>query len=203
MSEGPLVEPNPNATPAAAPAAPEPASTASLPADVIQIPAIQALLAGQPAAVSASLTDFANRPEGQVIAKNAKPLMEAGMGLYRSLSGDLGVLFNRMYIHDEDIMAADKAGKLASVAPSFDEVNASITASGDKHPVLNAKEPVGPASAPTPDLQKPQMAPPAPVKPTPAKVIGPKMTASVPGGPTTGVAPGAGRLLNQILKPVV
>ncbi len=133
----PVVEPKPGVT--AAPAA-EPApeqAAGSLPEELVQIPAIQGLLAGAPAAVSASIADFSNRPEGQLIAANKEPLMAAGMGLYRSIAGDLGVLFNRMYVSDEEIANADKQGTLAEIAPAFDEVNQSISASGDKHPALN------------------------------------------------------------------
>lgn len=206
MATAPVVEPKEGVSPApsvtpTAPEAPETAST-SLPDDLIRIPAIQAVLAGAPPAVSASLAEFQNRPEGKVIAANAKPLMDAGFGLYRSLSGDLGVLFNRAAISDNEIMDADKAGKLLDIAPSFDEVSASIGKMGEKHPILNAKPPTGFKTNEAPAVQPAPITPPQPVKPSSQKEILKKASALTPGGPTSGPMPGAGRLLNKILTPV-
>ncbi len=212
----PVVEPKPGVAPVAetpAPTAPEGEQAAgALPDDLIRIPAIQGLLAGSPPAVSASLADFANRPEGQLIAANKDPLMAAGMGLYRSIAGDTGVLFNRMYVSDTEISDADKAGNLAQIAPSFDEVNQSISTSGDKHPILNPdlKPPTGLKTAPPPAIggaapitpSAGATAAPAP-SPAPARQIGAKARNVAPGSPTSGPKPGAGRLMNQILKPVI
>lgn len=184
-------------------AAPAESASSQLPEDLIKIPAIQAILAGSPPAVSATVKDFTNTPEGKTVASNVKPLMDAGFGLYRSLSGDMGVLFNRMYVTDQEVMEADKAGKLSSVAPSFDEVNNSVKSSGKDHPILSAKPPSGFKSPGVPSLQAPTITPPETVKPASAKTIVPKLNALKPKGPTSGPSPGAGRLLNNILKPVI
>src|SRR6185436_3616206 len=114
------VEPvNPAATPP--PAAPEPPPAESTPEEtqqppvdpaLLQIPAIAGLFAGAPAAFSAQLKSLKKSPELDLIVKNKTGLMNAGIGFYRSLSGNVGVMFNRMVVHDEAIKQADKAGKL-------------------------------------------------------------------------------------------
>lgn len=204
MANEAVVEPRAG-VPAApmAPAAAEPAPSAGLSEEVIGIPAIQAILAGSPPAVSASIKDLSARPEGKAIAANFGPLQEAGMGLYRSLAGDLGVLFNRMIISDQEIMDADKAGKLADIAPPFDNVNAEVAKAGQKNPILSAKNPTGLKQAPAPSVQPAPIAPVEAAKPATSKQVMQKNKALTPGGPTSGPAPGAGRLLNNILKPVI
>lgn len=186
-------------------AAPEEASeqpTSSIPDEVLQIPAMQALFAGSPAAVSASLTDFAKRPEGKLIQQNKDVLMKAGMGLYRALDGDTGILFNQMYLNGEEIKSADKAGQLAQIAPPFDTVNSEIAKSGQNNPVLN--------SGNVPNGFKSTSAPSAPVTNVPPASAGVQRTAQrartsnmTPKGPISGAKPGAGRLLNSILRPVL
>jgi hypothetical protein len=167
---------------------------------------MQAVLAGNPAAVSAPLTEFSKRPEAKIIVDNKDALLAAGFGLYRSLSGDVGVVFNTLHLHPEELKAADKAGKLQQLAPPFDQVNASVAGAGsDTHPVLNAQAvPTGPKGPPMPT--PPQMNSGA-MNHTPAAVQRTVATARTnslnPGSPTSGPRPGSGRILNSILRPVV
>lgn len=166
--------------------------------ELLQIPAMQALFAGSPPALSTSLKDFSNRPEAKLMGDHKDELMKAGIGFYRSLGGDLGVLFNQLHIAGQDLQEADKAGKLLEVAPPFDQVTQQVTGSGEAHPSLTAQVPGGPKTA------APQAIPPSPA---PASVQNKQTTARLknvqPGSPTSGPAPGAGRILNNILKPVV
>ena len=205
----PIVEPlDPNA----APAAPEvtPTETKSkaggLSDELLQVPAVQALFAGQPAALSAPIEEFQSRPEAKLLLDHKNELQKAGMGLYRSLDGKIGVIFNQLHIHGEDIKAADKAGQLQQVAPSFDVVNDAVSKSGADNPVLNAQAPAGAAMAKAPAMAT--NPPTAPQLPPPA-ASAQKVTQSARlknaalGAPTSGPAPGAGRLLNTILKPVL
>lgn len=182
--------------------APSPKSSASaIPDEVLQIPAIQALFAGSPPALSAPITDFAKRPEGQLIQKNKDVLFKAGMNLYRSLSGDLGVLFNQMHIHGDDLAAADKAGKLLEVAPPFDQVNDMVAKSGPDHPVLNAQVPGGPKMPSAPSApQTPPMA--SPASKTPASVQRKLTTARLSNLQPSSAVSGPS-VLSSILKPVV
>jgi len=211
-----IVEPSPTADAVAevTPTAPQAKGTTApaLSDELLQIPALQAVFAGQPAAVSASLKDFQARPEGKLIAEHKDELMKAGMGLYRSLNGDLGVIFNLLHIHPEQLKAADKAGQLLQVAPSFDDVNAQVASSGADHPVLKAQGvPNGPAAAP---LASPPQATSGMVAP-PSTSVAPaasgaqrlaesaKIKALTTDKPTAGSRAGAGALLRSILKPVV
>lgn len=202
-----IVEPKAGTGTPAAPASESPAPESpspQLPDELIQLPAMQAILAGKPAAVSAPIDDFAKRPEGALILKNIEPLKNAGFGMYRSLAGNLGVIFNSMHIHGNEIQAADKAGKLLDVAPPFDTVSEMIAKSGANHPILTAGKPTGMKSAPMPET--PQMS--ASVPATQPAGANKSRVASrnknlQPGSPTSGASPGAGRLLNSILKPVL
>jgi hypothetical protein len=229
-----LVEPKitPETPPSPAPAPPEaapdaeiapgapPAPIKGLPDALLRVPAIQGLFAGSPPALSANLKEFAHNPTAELIAKNKDDLMRAGIGFYRSLSGDLGVIFNQMHIHPEDLQAADKAGKLLAVAPNFLSIDHEISKSGPNHPLLHISGP--PTSAAAPTMKAPPQfasAPPmgTPTAPPPSsgpgispvssaiqkQVMGLRAKSLSPGSPTSGPAPGAGRILNQILTPSV
>lgn len=176
--------------------------------EILQMPAFQGLLAGQPVAVSVIIKEFSKRPEGDILQANKAALPASGIGLYRSIAGDLGVLFNQAYISGEEIKTADKDGTLAELAPSFDAVNQQLSASGDANPILNAQPPTGvkPSGAPSilPPVASTEAPPAGPMAPpTPQKAIGAKMRNLAMGSPTSGPAPGQGRILNSILKPVL
>lgn len=217
MATVPLVEPQDSSAAAAVaapvePVTPEPtpatenAGAAALPPELIQLPAVQALLAGQPPALSADIASFANRPEGQLVAQNRDKLMKAGMGFYKSLGGDMGVLFNQFFIHPDEIKAADKAGNLLQIAPSFDDVNLQVGKSGQNNPILQEGErPTGfrqATIAQSGATEAPAQAQ-ASVPPASSRIIGAKNRNMAAGSPTSGPKPGAGRLLNQIMKPVI
>jgi hypothetical protein len=198
------VEPTAEAA-AAAPPPPEEAQ-AGLPEELLKIPAMQGLFAGQPPALSADMKAFANRPEAQLIGQSQQQLLAAGIGAYRSLSGDVAVLFNRFYIAPEEIQAADKEQKLLEVAPPFDAVNAQIAGSGEKNPVLAKREsPQGFKTAPAPQPPQSGSVIKAPTPSSEAETV--RQTARTKAmtaqGPTSGPKPAAGRLLNNILRPVI
>src|ERR1035437_5582840 len=83
-------QPAPPAPPGAQPeaAAPEP-----LPPTLLKIPAIQALVAGSPAALSMKLKGSEDRDEVKLVTKHAQGLQQAGMGFYQSLNKEFGVMF--------------------------------------------------------------------------------------------------------------
>ena len=203
-------EPNP---PAAAPEeAPAPQAEAkTLPKDLMRIPAMQGLVAGSPAAISAPLAEFAKRGEAKTIAEHKDLLMKAGMGFYRSLDGQTGIIFNQFYVHGDALKQADAAGQLSQIAPPFDAVDHALSKAGLMHPALShpGVPPAAPAAPPV--MAPPQMAqapaPQANEPPMPASAQRKLATARVsnlqPGSPTSGGSPGAGRLLNSILKPVL
>lgn len=211
--QAPAAPPDPTQTAQAAPpAAPTaPTDAPKLPSELLKVHALQALMAGRPAAVSAPIKDFSHREEGHLIKKHKDALTQAGFGLYRSLSGDLGVIFNSLYIHPADLMAADKAGKLKQIAPSWDDVSHAVSKSGIHNPVLKAGGvPAGlanPTMQPAPQATAAMAPNSSPVAQQPAgaqrKAMMARLANIQPGPPTSGAAPGAGRILNQILKPVV
>ena len=154
-----------------------------------------------------NIQDAQKREEVQLIAQNKDSLQSAGFAFYRSLSGELGVLFNQMKISGEDIKAADKAGKLRLVAPDFDLVNHQVAKSGANHPAFGATASTGlaqPASSAPPQAASGSMplAPPAPAS-VQRRYAQQRVMNLRPGSPTSGPAPGAGRLLNQVLKQAV
>lgn len=172
-----------------------------LPDELIQLPAIQAVFAGEPPALSASIQDFAERPEAKLIVANKDKLMGSGLGLYRSLSGDVGVLFNQFYISPEDIKSADQAGRLQEIAPPFDAVSEAVGKSGPNNPVLKDRpRPKGLAVA---SVQMPPQsgAMPAPASPAQNRIVQDRAKALQPGKPTDRGA--QGKLLSSIMKPVV
>lgn len=211
MADAPVVEPLSGGQPPAIPTPTAPpqdeAPDADLPEELIKIPAVQAVVAGSPPAVSMRIKGSENRDEVKLLSENKDALMSTGMGFYRSMSGEIGVMFNGMRIHPEDLKAADKAGKLLQVAPDFDTVNHEVSKSGTAHPILNAAPPTG--FAPPTAAAPPQSASGAlPLSPPPPASVARKLAAArvlntAPGAPTTGPSPGAGRLLNSVLKGVV
>lgn len=176
-----------------------------LPDELLQIPAIQGLMAGTPGAVSAKYKDSEKSKEGKLIVKNKEALQSAGIGFYRSLSGDLAVMFNQLQIAPADIQKADKAGKLLEIAPPFDVVNREIAKMGPgEHPSLNPKGSGTAPAAPTvnPPPQSANMPMPQSAAPSRAKLQA-QMKNLQPQAPTAGPAPGKGNLLRSILKPVL
>jgi hypothetical protein len=191
-----LVEPK-----TASPAPVEPTNPAQdtdgdgIPDAILEIPALQAVIAGAPPAVSAPIETFAKRPEDK--------LFKAGLNLYRSLSGDVGVLFNHFYIAPEDLQAADKAGKLAEIAPDFDSINSQVAKSGQNHPALSAKGPAGGFATPKVQTPPQSTAMPQPSSPAQRRMADQRVENLSPAPLNKQANPGAGKLLNSILKPVV
>jgi hypothetical protein len=168
-----------------------------------------AVLSGEPGAVSAQLDAFSKRPEGQVIAKNAPILQEAGIGFYPALDQKTGVMFNQMMVSPEELAMADKEGKLLEVAPPFDEVSKAVE-SGDMEGLLKKgvnKMTGQAAQAPAPKPNQSASAAAGQMKVPASNASAGKQAARVAnlaqGAPSTGPKPGSGRILNSILKPVV
>lgn len=175
---------------------------AELPEELLKLSSLQALFAGQPPAVSVNLEQAKKLPEAKLILKNKDKLINAGLGFYRSLGGDLGVTFNQLYISGDEIKAADAAGQLEQVAPNVQTVDQTIAKSGRENPILKTAGP--PRGLRTPPVPMPAQ---IGTKPPPAGAQRATARARVmnlqPGAPTSGPAPGSGRLLNTIMKQVV
>jgi hypothetical protein len=163
----------------------------TLPSDLLENPLIFAVAKGQPAAVSAP--DKSSDPAVKMVVKHAQPLVAAGFGIYRSIDKKTAVLFNTQVLHPGDLEEADRQGKLQEVAPSFDTVGQGA-----------AQAPVAPVApgqgAPMVPGATPESQPATSVQNKLASIRGKNLSG---GTPTTGPAPGAGNILNSILRPVV
>lgn len=172
--------------------------------ELLKIPALQAVFAGTPAAFSASMAELDKLPEAKLIASHKNELMNAGFGLYRTLDGKNGVLFNSLYVSPEEIKQADQSGQLSQIAPPFMQLNQSVAASGAANPVLNHQGvPTGMKGAPAIGSPAPMAGP----KQAPAsvqKTLASKRAANLQvGAPSSGPVAGAGELLRSIMKPIL
>lgn len=172
---------------------PQSEAPVSIPPEVLEIPAIYGLLHGAPPAIYAPVDAVA--PEFDIAAKYAPQLVEAGFGFYTSADKKLGVMFNTTYVTEEELKTADKAGKLTEIAVPYETVKANYGAAITGEPVAEASAaPVAGASAPagSPPSGRAQ-----------SKLTAARVKNLSPGGPTSGAKPGAGRILNNILKTTV
>jgi len=203
----------PGVSPEAPPTSPEaetPPNTegSNLPDELIRLPVVQGLLAGDPPAVSQKIKGFGKTTEEKLITEHKQELLDSGIQFYKSLSGDIGVMYNAMQISGEDIKAADRAGKLLEIAPPADVVNAQIGKMGaDEHPTLNFKGVPGGLAAPTAPLPPQSATAPMPMPSGSPGGGRDRLMAQIknlqPGAPTSGPKPGQGALLRSILKPVL
>lgn len=183
-------------TPAPAPAAeePKPKDTedgGELPDEVLEAaPALQLLLNGSPPATFAPKD--AEFPELETVAKHLKDLGKAGFGVYGTKDGANVVVFNGLYITPAEVKAADEAGQLDSIAVPYEELRDALGTESAQGEPQGAQ----PAATPPPTSGGSPASTPKSVSTARAKNI------SV-GSPTSGPAPGQGRILNNILKPVV
>ena len=97
----------------------------TLPEDLLQNPLIFAVAKGNPAAVSAP--DKSKDPAVLAVVKHAQPLVAAGFGIYQSVDKKTDVLFNTQSMHPDDLLQADRAGKLLDLAPPFDSIKGPAT----------------------------------------------------------------------------
>ena len=193
------VKPTPAAEPSEKPDAKEGDTTGGLPDELLEkAPALGLLMEGAPPATYAAKD--AEYPELKVVEKHIKELGKAGFGVYGTKDGNNVVLFNGLLITPEEIAAADEAGTLDQVATPYDQLRAEF-GGADSQSGGGA-----PASADVPGL-------PAGVAVSGASGGQPagaqKATANArakaiqPGAPSSGPSPGAGRILNNIVKPVI
>jgi len=205
-----LVAPAAGAAPAAAPAAPDGAqptpglltppydpkdeADATIPDDVLKIPAFRALLEGSPPAVIVKRPELEANPELQTIQQNVKPLLASGFGVYQAKDGQTAVFYNSRFIDGNALKIADDKGKLDTVAAPFADLKSHFD---------QALGPEGAAAAPEAAAPAPvaSTTPPAPA--AQAKLSTARLMSAAPGAPTSGPVPGQGRVLSQILKPAV
>lgn len=164
----------------------EEADTTGIPDEVLALPIIRGLLGGSPPAIYTKIGT--KTPEIATVLKNGEALNKIGIGFFRDPKAGLDMAYNTRFIQPELVEAAAKKGKLKDLGEPYAEVSARFN------------EAVGAPSATTPTA--------APSgNPSSVPVDSPIDTARknnlVPGSPTSGNFPGAGRVLNEITKNTV
>lgn len=145
------------------------------------------LLHGAPPAVYAEVTSKA--PEVAVVVKHQKALEDSGFGFYRSKDDTLTVLYNSVYVSPEQLKEADEAGKLTEVAVPLDQATSQFEGAASGVAPSAGPGVAASGSPPSAGAQK--------------KVTTARLKNLQPGSPTSGPLPGAGRILNNILKKTV
>lgn len=181
----------------------------NLPAEVKSVPVVEWLSVGEPPAIRVEPGQYF--PELEPLAKNLPETLKAGLDLYKAQNGD-SVFFNPLFMSEQELQLADQEGKLEQLVPSYSELSGSTPqeVSPEKFDeLLRTSEDVQSRlhSLTTPeDMEKePAPAASAAVRPatTPEPVTTQRVKALQPGAPTSGPAPGAGRLLNAIIRKAV
>jgi hypothetical protein len=191
MATQSLVEPLDTVTPEVTPAVAPEETAPALPPELLKLPSVQVLLAGSPPALSADIKTYQNKPESKLIAKNKDVLLDAGFNFYRSLDGVYGVMFNQMHITPDEIKAADQAGQLLTVAPLVDQVERGLNQTQVAEPTPTSVPPTSASGGSLPASAQ-------------RDLMSARVSNMQPGPPaSTGAKPGAGRILNSILKPVL
>lgn len=165
-------------------------STAQIPDEVLELPVMFGLLNGAPPAVWAETGR--KDPEIAVVVKHAKDLENAGLGFYKSEDAKTTVLYNSTFVSQDELRKADKAGNLTEVVPAYDAVKSSAEA---------AISGQAPSSLPGAPVTQAAGSPPSSAT---QKSLATKRANNLQvGAPTSGAVPGAGRILNNILKPTI
>lgn len=167
--------------------APAPEAEPSIPDAVLEIPEFMGLLEGKPPAVS--IAADAPTPESQTVMQNQQALADAGFGFYKSSDGSKNVIYNSQFVSPEQIAAADKKGKLDTLATPFAELQGAYQSATGGAPAAAA--PVS-AAVTAPQPASAQRA-----------VTNARLKNVAPSSPTSGPVPGQGRILNGILKPTI
>lgn len=170
------------------PANSEPAPTdeaSGIPESVLEIPLMRGILEGAPAAIYTPVGT--KGPEIETVLKHGKDLNAAGIGFFRDEKNKLDVIYNSGYITKDLLEAAAKKSKIPEVAELLSEVSARVN-SAVGAPAAGAPAPMG-------GSMEMNLA------------ASPVNTARInnlqPGSPTSGPQPGAGRILNNLTKPVI
>ena len=175
----------------------------TLPNPILQIPEIHGLLQGKPVAISATAKD--KNKDLSLVVGHMKELQNAGFGFYRGLDGQTNVIFNTQFVSPEQIQAADKAGKLDEIAPPFSEVRAAYAKVMAENPApagAPQDASAAPAAVPTPETDQ-NAAPSAPAPAISQKLASQRVKNMAAGAPSSGPAPGQGRIINSLAKHVI
>lgn len=195
---------------------------ASLPEPVKALPVVQWLSIGEPPAVRIEPGQYF--PELEPIGQHLPEIIEGGLDAWKSKGGEL-VLFNPLFIDPGELQLAEESGKLDQLVPTYAELSGS-----DPQPIpddkfsgmLEAQDDLQrrlqELSAPDESTETPpqssapivadltsggQVSAPPPPSPAQTRIAQTRLKQLQPGAPTSGPAPGAGRLLNGLLRRTV
>jgi len=185
-----------------------------LPDSVAAIPVIQHIVTGNPPAVKFPAGHF--YPELKPLEKNFAKLVENGIAFYQANDGS-NVLYNPVFISQGELQAADQKGMLDEILPDYSKLTGNqptaMTDADAAESVQNQDEAqrglanlgLGPNDAPQggpASVPVSAMAPPAPAA-SQNRLNTARLASLAPGAPSSGPAPGAGRILNDLLRPTV
>ncbi len=147
-------------------------------------------------------------PKAAKLGKHIEDLMDVGMDFYKAFDSSF-VFFNPRSVTEAQLRKADEEGQLAALVPDYEVISGEAPGTP---PEGWAEELAGvnteSASTMLPGTQKTTPmanASPAgaPTGAEDAKLAAARAKNLLPGAPTTGPRPGAGRVLNNLAKPVV
>lgn len=174
-----------------------------LPPDVQSVPVIQLLAIGEPPAVLIEPGQYF--PALEPIGRNLPKLLNSGLDFYKSTKGD-GVLFNPLFINEDELRLADESGKLEQLVPKYSELMSEepqVVPDEKFEELLRQQEDneIGlrqlANEAPPADLVEP---PPAAVE---GKVAQARTKNFAPTTPTRRNVPGGGQIMNDLIKRAV
>ena len=191
-----------------APSAPPPPPVAdggeTVETTFMKFPTLAALLAGTPPAILVKDKDRDRYPEIAFADANSDQLQSFGIGFFSPKAGE-SILFNQRVISPDEIEKAAKGKKegLAELAVPLAVLHASLrTPTAPIAPGLNVGALSEPPASQLPSGSLPVL--PAPASASTSRKLASARLANVAlGSPTSGPAPGQGRVLNNILKPTI
>jgi hypothetical protein len=153
-----------------------------LPPELANEPAIQSVVTGQPPAIYATIEEADSNPLVKSIIEKAPYLMNAGLAILSD--ENVGVLFNPTLVSSEDIMTAISEGTLDSLAV----------------PINMLSEALGEVTAGAPGAAPPPVVGGGGPNPKVQKARAENLETQPPGNRAN---PAAGRVINELTKPVI
>lgn len=183
QAAAPAVDPAPTEAEPTQPAEP---NINFLPPEVANLPVVQAVFIGQPAAVSATKEDKDNPAVG-LIAQAQQDLPAAGLGLFAD--DNVAVLFNPSYVSPQEVVQAVRAKTLDKLAVPISKLDEAFNS-------VQAKKSNGgaPPASGTP-------VPPA-GQTTQSRINAARVQNLKPQAPTAGAKAGQG-IVNDLTRPVI
>lgn len=184
------------------PLTPSDEDKAKIPDEVLSLPPFRALLEGSPPAVKVTQEEFQADPAIKMIQGHSESLLYSGFGFYQPKDGNSSVIYNSRFIDGNALKIADDKGQLDKIATPYSELKnffaenlgeAGVNPEASAAPVapeVSAAPSSQPGGAPAPDSSQ-------------TKLASARVRNLATGAPTSGPAPGQGRVLNNILKSTI